>query len=153
MEIPVRNAGLDILAGIRAVAAGFAAVALASCASVTSLDSRLGLEAPEVTFSSGRVLLVLTDEYGMPMTRTRVDFSWDSPEFYKTSAFTNSIGQVTFSGVPEVAEVIINHPGGSYQRTLIVPQRGIAELRVILDTYGANQVTRAKSNVPLTPEE
>ena len=106
-----------------------------------------------MNFSNGRVMLVLTDEYGMPMTRTRVDFSWESPDYFKTSGFTDSTGRVTFSGVPEQAEVSIDHPGGNYARTLLVPQRGISELRVILDTYGANHAEWARVNHLPTPEE
>ncbi len=43
---------------------------------------------------------------------------------------------MTFNGVPDVAEVTINHEGGIYQQTLIVPQSGRAELPVMLDTRG-----------------
>ncbi len=56
--------------------------------------------------------------------------------------FTDNLGRVTFAGVPEVASVNIDHPGGSCSRTLLVPQRGTAELRVTLDTYGANTISR-----------
>ncbi len=76
------------------------------------------------------------------MTRTKVDFAWERPSFYRTMGFTDSIGRVTFSGVPEMANVSIDHPGGNYSRILLVPQRGTAELQVILDTYGANEVSR-----------
>lgn len=52
-------------------------------------------------------------------------------------------------GVPEVAEVSIDHPGGNFSQTLIVPQRGTSELRVILETYGENQISRNRLNTPL----
>jgi hypothetical protein len=122
---------------------------LAGCASVPRQFSPVSLDTPQVQFSLGRVLLVLTDENGLPMPRTRVDFSWESPYFYKTSAFTDGTGYVTFSGVPEVAEVSIDHPGGNYTRILYVPQRGTSELRVILDTYGENQKYLERLRTPL----
>ncbi len=130
---------------------------LAGCASTTRQFSPVSLDTPTVSFTNGRIMLFLTDENGLPMTRTRVDFSWESPQFYKTSAFTDNNGQVTFSGVPEVAEVSIDHPGGNYTKTLVVPQRGTSEMRVILDTYGANKAERIRqvtpSNVATAPAQ
>lgn len=121
---------------------------LTGCASTTSQMAPVSLDTPAVSFTNGRIKLYLTDENGMPMTRTKVDFAWESPQFFKTSAFTDNEGQVSFAGVPEVAEVSIDHPGGNYTRTLVVPQRGTSELRVILDTYGANQATRIRNALP-----
>jgi hypothetical protein len=122
---------------------------LTACASTPRQFAPVSLDTPSVPFSNGRIMVFLTDENGLPMTRTRVDFSWESPQFYKTSAFTDNYGQVTFNGVPEVAEVSIDHPGGNYSRTLLVPQRGTSELRVILDTYGENQLYRERLRTPL----
>jgi hypothetical protein len=153
MEVPVRNAGSRVAPLVAAAALSILALVLVSCASVAGLDSRASLDAPGVKFSNGQIFLVLVDEDGMPMVRTRVDFAWESPEYYKTSAFTDDIGRVTFKGVPEVAEVTINHPGGMYQRTLIVPQQGVSELRVTLDTYGNNRVMRAQPETGTTPRE
>jgi hypothetical protein len=102
-----------------------------------------------VNFTNGRIMLLLSDENGMPMVRTRVDLSWESPQFYKTSAFTDNYGQVIFKGVPEVAELSIDHPGGNFTSTLVVPQRGMMQLPVILDTYGENQLARERLSTPL----
>jgi hypothetical protein len=153
MEVPVRNAGFRVAPLAAAAALSILALVLVSCASVAGPDSRASLETPGVKFSNGRIFLELVDEDGMPMVKTRVDFAWQSPEYYKTSAFTDDIGRVTFKGVPEVAEVTIYHPGGIYQRTLIVPQQGASELRVILDTYGSNRAMRARQETVTTPQE
>jgi hypothetical protein len=124
-----------------------------ACASAPRTFGPVSLDTPEVAFSSGKISVFLTDENGLPMVRTRVDFSWQKPEFYKTSAFTDNNGQVTFNGVPEVAEVSIDHPGGNYTKTLVVPQRGISELRVILDTYGENETMRTNQNTPVSLQQ
>jgi len=138
MKIAVRSSA------VRASGVALLGVVLAACAGVPRQLSPVTLDTPGVQFSNGRVMLVLTDENGLPMARTRVDFSWESPDYYKTSGFTDIGGWVTFNGIPEVAEVSIDHPGGNYSRTLLVPQRGTSELRVILDTYGENQITWEK---------
>lgn len=141
MENPVRFSrgprGCAAASSLLAVAA-----LLASCAAGPRQNELVPLDTQPVHFPSGRVTLVLLDEMGMPMTRTKVDFSWERPSFYRTMGFTDNIGRVTFAGVPDMAIVSIDHPGGNYSRTLLVPQRGTAELQVILDTYGANTVTR-----------
>ena len=142
MEIPVRFSG----SGLQRIAAAtgmLAAIALLSaCAAGARQSEFANLDTSPVEFPNGRVTLYLLDEMGMPMTRTKVDFAWDAPTFYRTMGFTDNLGRVTFAGVPEVASVNIDHPGGSYSRTLLVPQRGTAELRVMLDTYGANTISR-----------
>jgi hypothetical protein len=144
MEIPVRCSG----PGSRrhASTAGLLAIValLAACAAGPRQSGFANLDRPRAEFPNGRVTLYLIDEMGMPMTRTKVDFSWDAPNFYRTMGFTDSLGRVTFAGVPEVASVNIDHPGGSYSRVLLVPQRGTAEMRVTLDTYGANAISRER---------
>lgn len=95
--------------------------------------------------------MVLLDEYGTVMPGMKVDMSWQEPIFYKTSAFTNRQGEVTFSGVPEVAEVSVDHPGGHYTSTLIVPQSGRPELRLMLDTLGGAELLRQRERARLEP--
>ena len=139
MEVPVRFA--QRLRSGRFLVLPALAVLLAGCAAVPQQSGFANLERQRVDFPSGRVTVVLTDEVGLPMARTRVDFAWERPSFYRTSGFTDSNGQITFSGVPELASLSINHPGGNYSSNLIVPQSSTSEMRVILDTYGENQAT------------
>ncbi len=146
MEIPVRFP-VGLKRGAGAVVPLAMLALLASCAAGPQQSNYLPLDTPEVAFPNGRVTLYLLDEQGMPMTRTKVDFAWDAPTFYRTMGFTDNLGRVTFAGVPEVANVSIEHPGGNYSRILLVPQRGTAELRVILDTYGANTVNRNRERM------
>jgi hypothetical protein len=142
MEIPVRFSGPGLKRSIPAAGLMAMLALLAACAAGPQQSEFVPLDSKPVGFPNGRVTLYLLDEQGMPMTRTKVDFAWDAPTFYRTMGFTDNLGRVTFAGVPEVANVTIDHPGGNYSRTLLVPQRGTAELRVMLDTYGANTVTR-----------
>jgi hypothetical protein len=115
---------------------------LASCAIAPGPDAAVALDRPAVKFSQGRVTVVVLDEYGVAMPGMRVDLMWEEPSFYKTSALTNWSGKVTFSGVPQVAEVTIDHPGGIYQSTVLVAQSGAPELRVMVDTMGEAQRMR-----------
>jgi hypothetical protein len=118
------------------------AAMISACAYAPRPLGLTGFEPQRAEFNHGRVTVVLTDEFGSPMPGYRVDFTWQKPDFYKTSAFTNRDGQVTFTGVPDVAEVSINHDAGLYERMLMVPQRGSSELRVMVDTLGAFEQRR-----------
>jgi hypothetical protein len=148
MQIAVR---LKIMVTAMAPVVGALACAalLSACASAPRNFAAVSLDTPAASFTNGRVMFLLKDENGTPMTRTRVDMSWETPQFYKTSAFTDFNGQVTFKGVPEVAEVSIDHPGGNFTRTLIVPQQGMVQMPVILDTYGENAMIRYRESTPL----
>ncbi len=150
MEIPVRFPGPGLKSGA-GVAGLLMVVLLASCAAAPRQNEFVPLDTPAVQFPSGRITLYLIDEEGQPMTRTKVDFAWEAPSFYRTMGFTDNIGRVTFAGVPEVANVSIDHPGGNYSRILLVPQKGTAELRVMLDTYGANKATRNRQRLAPGP--
>lgn len=123
-------------------AIGLAGALLAACAAAPRQDRPLGLERPVPQFSQGRVTFTLIDEYGYALSGLRVNMSWDEPNFYKTSAFTNRDGQVSFSGVPSVAEVSVDHPGGVFTQTYIVPQTGRPDVRVMLDTMGGGERMR-----------
>lgn len=122
---------------------------LTGCASAVRDFAPIALDSAPVKFTNGRVQLYVTDEYGLPMARTRVEFSWETPQYYKTTALTDGAGRVTFSGVPEVAEISIDHFGGNYTRLLLVPQRGTSELWVTLDTYGENKAAQERLQIPL----
>ncbi len=144
MEIPLQSTDRNRAAVFQVIGALVLGTMLAACAAAPPGVEPVGLGTRQAQFSNGRVTVVLTDENGLAMAGTRVDFAWERPLFYKTSSFTDSFGRVTFSGVPDVASVSIDHPGGNYTRTLLVPQQGTAELRVILDTFGANEIERAR---------
>jgi hypothetical protein len=124
---------------------------LSGCAAGPQTGGSLNLERPTPQFNRGRVTVVLVDEYGINLPGMRVDMSWDEPNFYKTSAFTNRQGEVTFSGIPDVAEVSVNHPGGIYTRVVLVPQSGQPELRVTLDTLGGGELMRQQERDRLAP--
>lgn len=124
---------------------------LGACSTSPSSYTGLDLEPRRSEFSHGRVTVVLLDEYGITMPGMRVDLSWEEPSFYKTSAFTNRQGEVTFSGVPELAEVSVNHPGGYFTGTLLVPQSGRPEYRLMLDTLGGGEVMRQQERAKLAP--
>lgn len=128
------------------------AAALTSCATVPEGELPVSLGTPEVVgLQQGRVTVVVVDELGIILPGMRVNVSWEEPTFYRTSSFTNWAGEVTFSGVPEVAEINIDHPGGNYTRTLLVPQRGRPELRVMVDTMGESQLMRERERSRLEP--
>jgi hypothetical protein len=115
------------------------------------LNAPVDLSRPPVQFSQGRMVVVLTDEYGILMPGMRVDLAWEEPSFYRTSAFTNRNGEVTFSGIPDVAEISINHPGGLYTSTVLVPQSGRPELRLMLQTMGGGELMRQQERERLAP--
>jgi len=134
--------------GIPLLAAG-----LTACATVQDGALPVSLSTPEnVGLQQGRVTVVVVDELGIIMPRMRVNMSWEEPSFYRTSSFTNWAGEVTFSGVPQVAEISIDHPGGIYTRTLLIPQRGRPELRVMVDTMGEGELMRERERARMQPQ-
>jgi hypothetical protein len=141
MEIPVQFAS-SRATGLRVLVMLALGAALTACASVSGQRGLVGLgldSSPRSVLSTGRVTVEVRDENGYTMAGYMVDIGWQEPRFYKTRAFTDRNGRVTFSGVPDVAEVTINHEGGIYQQILIVPQTGRADLPVMLDTRGGYQ--------------
>lgn len=133
MAIPVRYVTAAI---------GLAGAMLAACAATPGRNVPLNLERPAVQFSQGRISFTLVDEFGYALSGLRVSMSWDEPIFYKTSAFTNRDGQVSFSGVPSIAEVTVDHPGGIFTQTYAVPQSGRPDVRLMLDTMGGGELMR-----------
>jgi hypothetical protein len=152
MVIPVRSSGFR-LARLPALGVALLGVTLASCAVVPREQRPAALERPKVTFSQGRMTVVLVDEYGFALPGMQVNLSWEEPSFYKTSAFTDRQGQVSFSGIPEVAEVSVDHPGGNYTSTVLVPQSGRPEMRVILNTMGGGEQMRERERAMLSRPE
>lgn len=126
--------------------------ALTACSSVPETGHETGLEPPPqvVGLSQGRVTVVVLDELGEILPQMKVQLSWEEPTFYKTMAFTNRQGEVTFSGVPSVAEIRIDHPNGEFVRTVLVPQSGRPEMRVMLDTMGEGQLIRERERARMT---
>jgi hypothetical protein len=138
MEIPMQMAS-SRSAALRVLAMLSLGALMAACTSFPSQNGLVGLgleSSPRSVISSGRVTIELRDENGYTMAGYMVDIGWQEPRFYKTRAFTDRNGRVTFSGVPDVAEVTINHEGGIYQQTIIVPQSGRADMAVSLYTQG-----------------
>jgi hypothetical protein len=127
------------------------AATLASCATAPQQHVPVNLERPQVQFSTGRMTVVIVDEYGITLPGMQVNVSWEEPFFYKTSAFTNRQGEVSFAGVPQIAEVSIDHPAGNYTQMLLVPQSGRPELRVTLDTMGGGELMRERERARLAP--
>lgn len=150
MAFPVRYRSFG-RAGLPPLGMVLLGTMLASCAAAPGPNAPVNLNRPPVQFSQGRVIVVLVDEYGKTLPGMRVDMFWDEPSHYRTSAFTNRMGEVTFSGVPPVAEVSIDHPGGNYTRTLLIPQTGRPELRVTVDTQGGGEAMREQEKARLAP--
>ena len=140
MEIPLQFTSFRTT-GLRVVMV-LALGALAACANFPP-QSRLvgpGLDSSaRREISTGRLTIELSDENGSRMAGYMVDIGWTEPKFYRTRAFTDRNGRVTFSGVPDVAELSINHEGGLFQQTLLVPQSGRVDYPVMLYTQGAYQ--------------
>lgn len=130
-----------------------AAAALPACTTGSQrMREPIGLESRPSAFNLGRINVVVVDEMGIVLPGMRVDLSWQEPSFYTTSAFTNRQGEVAFSGVPEVAEVSVDHPGGRFVAAIVVPTSGRPEFRVMLDTRGGGAQMREQERARLTPQ-
>lgn len=148
MDIPARFLRVRPV-GLPALAVALSALLLGACTAGPRTFEPLGEGSRSKPFSQGRITVLLVDEYGIVMPGMRVNLSWQEPYFYKTSAFTNRYGEVSFSGVPEVAEVSVDHPGGHYVQTLIVPQTGRPEFRAVVDTQGGAELLRQRERARL----
>jgi hypothetical protein len=115
------------------------ALCLGACASV-SAPSPVGLQGEEspVHFDTGAVAIYLVDYNGAPLRKAMVNIeSADVDNSYRTAAFSDDFGQVSFRGVPESVRISVFHSetSANYSRVFDVPSRGITELRMILETY------------------
>lgn len=151
MQIPVHSGSTRAVRWQLVAAALGCSLLVGACVSGPRPGDAVGLQGKPVQFSQGRVRVVLLDEYGIAMPGLRVDISWQEPYFYKTSAFTNRQGEVTFSGIPQLAEVSVDHPGGNYSSAVIVPQTGQPEMRLMLDTRGGGEMLRQQERERLAP--
>jgi hypothetical protein len=150
MESPVHH-GHPRPAPLAGLTAALLGSLLGACAANLRTPEAVDLAERPAQFSQGRVTVVLVDEYGIALPGLRVDLSWEQPSFYKTSAFSNRQGEVSFSGVPEVAEVSVDHPGGRFTGTVVVPRSGRPEYRVMLDTQGGGERMRQQERARLAP--
>jgi hypothetical protein len=128
---------------VRYGAAGLLAVCgfvLAGCAGVPATrPMALEGDRPAVKFNTGRVTVYVTDFAGRPLTKAMVDVEStgrDHNEYFRTAAFSDVWGRVTFNGVPEQVRISVYHAEtqGNYSRVFDVPSTGITELRMLLET-------------------
>ena len=99
----------------------------------------LPVDEPGTQFNTGRIQVVLTDYGGRPLKQARVDVEGvnNEKQYFRTAAFTDIWGRVSFSGVPGRVRVSVDHAEtrGSYSREFDVPSIGITELRMLIETY------------------
>lgn len=108
-------------------------VMLAGCAASGSGGS-VGLpgSAERVHFNTGRLTVWVTDQNGQALQDARVDVDADQPDFYRNTAFLDRRGAATFTGVPPVVRVTVDHPYGYYSVPYVVPETGVTEVRLIV---------------------
>jgi hypothetical protein len=116
-----------------------ACLVAAGCASMPA-DRPMALEGgkPAVKFNTGRVTVYVTDTSGRPLPKAMVDLEStgrDHNEYFRTAAFSDVSGRVTFNGVPEQVRISVYHAEtqGNYSRVFDVPSTGITELRMLLE--------------------
>jgi hypothetical protein len=117
---------------------------LASCASNPASDApqRGGAgesesSAPEVY--TGRVTVIVTDQNGAYVDRATVELRSTGKEYWHRDGITDADGRVTFNGVPPRVQLGIVSRYGSYSEERVVPQAGVVEARIIIQTFGADE--------------
>lgn len=112
-------------------------VALAGCASMpASQPMALGGSEPSVRFNTGKITVVLTDFAGQPLQQAMVDIeSTENGDYFRTAAFSDVWGRVSFAGVPQKVRVNVYHAQtrGMYSREFLVPSSGNTELRMMIE--------------------
>jgi len=111
-------------------------LALAACASVPS-QGPVGLGgAPAAHFNTGRVNLYLTDYEGRPLDRARVDIEGTGDDYFRTAAFSDWSGRVSFAGVPQQIRISVYHAAsqGSFTQEYIVPSSGTTDVQMLVET-------------------
>jgi hypothetical protein len=92
-----------------------------------------------VKFNTGRVTVVVTDFGGQPLSQARVDVEGinDHKDYFRTAAFSDVWGRVSFAGVPEKVRISVYHAAtrANYSREFDVPAVGTTELRMLVETY------------------
>ncbi len=124
-------------------AAALAAVlglTLAACASVPpGAPVPLTESGQGKKFHTGRVMLTVTDYGGRPLRQARVDVEGinDHTDYFRTAAFSDVWGRVTFAGVPERVRISVFHAEtrANYSREFDVPSIGTTELRMLVETF------------------
>jgi len=112
-------------------------LALAGCASGPS-QRPVGLEgAPAAHFNTARVTLYLTDYEGHPLERARVDIEGTGDDYFRTAAFSDWSGRVSFAGLPQQIRISVYHAAsqGNLTREFIVPSSGTTDLQMLVDTF------------------
>lgn len=112
---------------------------LAACASapMTSAPMALGQDSGK-KFNTGRVSLYLTDYEGRPLNKAMVNIESagePSKEYFRTAAWSDVRGFVSFAGVPEDIRISVYHAetAGNYSRVFHVPSSGTTELRMMIE--------------------
>ena len=121
---------MRVVAGLTAAVLG---IALAGCATVPA-NAPVELSGESATkFNTGRVTVVVTDFGGTPLRLARVDVEGinDHQSYFRTAAFSDVWGRVSFAGVPErvrISLVIVDHEGKDQRyttQTQIMLQRSL----------------------------
>lgn len=114
-------------------------IGLAGCATVpVNAPVELSSE-PASRFDTGRVTVVVTDYGGRPLRQARVDVEGvnDHRSYFRTAAFSDVWGRVSFAGLPGRVRISVYHAEtrANYSREFDVPSIGTTELRMMVETY------------------
>ena len=114
-------------------------IALAGCATVPAKAPVELSGASATKFNTGRVTVVVTDFGGTPLRLARVDLEGinDHQSYFRTAAFSDVWGRVSFAGVPERVRISVYHAEtrANYSREFDVPSIGTTELRMLVETF------------------
>jgi len=96
-----------------------------------------------IDVQTGRLMVFAIDSAdGGPLMSATVevvaaDLTVRDPHYYRRNGTSDRFGMVTFNDVPQVVNVSVYHPRGSYAMdNFIVAPRGTSEFRVFVDTQG-----------------
>lgn len=113
-----------------------AGILLAGCAGVPAAKPvALGDDEGRVKFHTGRVTVYVTNADGLPLAKAMVDLeSTEGDEYFRTAAFSDNYGKVSFAGVPETVRISVYHAEtqSNYSRMFDIPSSGTTELRMLL---------------------
>jgi hypothetical protein len=132
---------MRINALLRPVIAGLLAVAGLAAAGCASMPAGQAVpiegDAPAVRFNTGRVTLYVTDLDGRPLPKAMVDIesAGRTTDYFRTAAFSDQSGRVSFNGVPEEVRISVYHAEtqGNYSRVFNVPSSGVTELHMLVE--------------------
>jgi hypothetical protein len=94
--------------------------------------------------ATGRLVLVVVDQDGTPLTRIPVDVvSVGTSGQYRERGMTDGLGRISFSSVPEMVNVTVvadnGRITGTYSQNIGVSQLGSSEVRMTVQTYEVQQ--------------